>query len=302
LTALDALDRKRSNLIKRALILQKIRAFFIARSFLEVETPQRIPVNAPELWIDPVASEDGWLQTSPELAMKRLLAAGYEQIFQISHCWRKGERGTLHLPEFTLLEWYRSHSDYRQLMADCEALLFTLRPGSLKIGKRCVDLAPPWPRIPLEQLFAEHGRCSLAEAEKIGCFEEVLSEDIEPHLGFEKPVFVIDYPASMAALARIKPEQPHLAERFELYINGMEIANAFSELNNTEEQRTRFSAEEKARQALGKQPCPLPEPFLRDLEKMPPAAGIALGIDRLVMLLTGAAEIDEVVAFTPEIV
>jgi lysyl-tRNA synthetase class 2 len=295
-----ALARKRQVLEARALIIQDIRTFFITRGYLEAETPYRIPANAPEPHIDTVASGSWALHTSPELAMKRLLAAGYKQLFQICRVWRDSERGRYHLPEFTLLEWYRSDVGYHALMTECMELLFVLVPeGKLSRQGRSIDLAMPWPQLTVSEAFARYASITIDEALAADCFEEILTTEVEPHLGKERPVFLTEYPTSLAALARTKPGEPHLAERFELYIDGLELANAFSELNDPREQRRRFEADEKLRRAGGKQPYPLPEKFLAELAVMPEAAGIALGLDRLVMLLTDTELIDDVVAFTP---
>jgi lysyl-tRNA synthetase class 2 len=295
------LAKRRPALEARARIVQAIRAFFMAQDFLEVETPQRIPVNAPELHIDAMRSGAWSLHTSPELCMKRLLAAGYPRLFQICRVWREGERGRRHLPEFTLLEWYRSDADYLTLMDDCEALLRALVPaGSLPVRDATIDLTAPWLRLSIAEAFSAYASLPLAQALAEDRFDEILSSEVEPRLGQEKPTFLYDYPAGLAALARRKVNQPDLAERFELYIAGIEIANAFSELTDPVEQRQRFSADESARRAQGKEPLPLPEKFLAALSNLPPSAGIALGLDRLVMLLTGAVAIDDVVAFPPE--
>lgn len=297
----NGLASKQQRLIQRARILSEIRAFFTLDHFLEVETPQRIPCNAPELYIDPVASGDHSLHTSPELCMKRLLAAGYPRIFQICHCWRAAERGQKHLPEFTMLEWYRSHSDYTELMLDCEKLIRHLVPSAtLVYQNQQIDLTTAFERLTLEQSFDRYAPVSLQQALADDCFEEHYCQYVEPQLGITKPTFIHDFPTSMAALARTKNNDPLHAERFELYIAGVEIANAFSELTDAEEQRQRFTVEEQQRRALGKQPSALPEPFLTELSLMPPSAGIALGIDRLIMLLTDADTIDKVVAFCPE--
>ena len=294
------LARKRQNLEKRARILQQVRVFFIARGLLEVETPCRIPANAPELHIDAVESGEAVLHTSPELAMKRLLAAGYPDLFQLTRVWRLGERGSRHLPEFSLLEWYRRDADYTSLMADCEALLQHLVPaGELIWRGQAIDLTPPWPRLTVSEAFCRYASCSADKALSSGRFDEILTSEVEPRLG-PGPVFLTDYPAPLAALARLKPGDPTVAERVELYLGGLELANGFSELADPVEQRTRFMADEAARRAAGKPPRPLPEAYLRELPALPPCAGIALGIDRLIMLLTDAAGIDEVVAFTPE--
>ena len=295
------LAQRRPALEARARIVQTIRAFFIAEGFLEVETPQRIPVNAPELHIDAVRSGAWSLHTSPELCMKRLLAAGYPRIFQICRVWREAERGSRHLPEFTLLEWYRSDADYLNLMDDCEALLRVLVPaGSLPVRGTEIDLASPWERITVAEAFAAYASLSLAQALAADRFDELLSSEVEPRLGQLRPTFLYDYPAQLAALARHKTLHPELAERFELYVAGIEVANAFSELTDPAEQRQRFTADEAARRAQGKEPLLLPEKFLAELVNLPLAAGIALGVDRLVMLLIGAATIDAVVSFPPE--
>jgi lysyl-tRNA synthetase class 2 len=296
-----ALASKRPALEARARILQSIRAFFVGRDYLEVETPQRIPGNAPESYIDAVPSGDWFLHTSPELCMKRLLAAGYPRLFQLCRCWRQGERGDRHLPEFSMLEWYRSHSDYHALMAECEALLRHLLPsGELRWQGQTLDLSPPWERLSVSEAFARYASIPLRQALDSGRFDQCLALEIEPHLGRSTPTFLIEYPAELAALARHKPDDPTVAERFELYLCGIELANAFSELTDAAEQRRRFAAEEARRRAAGKPPYPSPEHFLAELPAMPPAAGIALGLDRLVMLLTDKVRIDEVIAFSPE--
>ena len=295
-----ALASKKRNLIERARIVQTIRAFFVAHDFLEVETPHRIPANAPELHIDPVESGECWLQTSPELAMKRLLAAGYGNLFQLCRVWRDGERGRNHLPEFSLLEWYRSGHDYTTLMTDCEQLLSSLVPTrSITYQEKTIDLTPPWPRLTVAEAFERFSSCGLSQALASDRFDDILTSEIEPQLG-TNPVFLTEYPAEMAALSRLKKEDQNISERFELYIGGLELANAFSELTNPAEQRLRFENDEAARRAAGKPAVDLPEPFLNDLSTFTESAGIALGVDRLIMLLTDSLSIDQVVAFTPE--
>lgn len=295
-----ALARKRQRLEERARILQQVRAFFVERGLLEVETPQRIPANAPELHINAVEAGGAVLHTSPELAMKRLLAAGYPDLFQLCRVWRDAERGSRHLPEFTLLEWYRRDADYTALMRDCEALLLHLAPSG-RIGWRggTIDLTPPWPCLTVSEAFHRYAFCGVDDAMASGRFDEILTTEVEPRLG-PGPLFLIDYPAPLAALSRLKPSDPAIAERVELYLGGLELANGFSELTDPAEQRERFTADEATRRTAGKPPRPLPEPYLAELANLPPCAGIALGIDRLVMLLTDARAIDEVVALTPE--
>jgi lysyl-tRNA synthetase class 2 len=290
------LTRKKATLEKRAAILEDIRAFFSAHGYIEVETPHCIPANAPEVHIDQVAGNDWALHTSPEIAMKRMLAAGYEKIFQICRVWRDKERGQLHLPEFTILEWYRTGIDYK-----CEELLLALAPqGFIQRSEKKIDLASPWERLTVAEAFARYASKSLKEAIQEDLFEEILTGEVEPRLGQNKPTFLTEYPITMAALARTKPNDPEVAERFELYIDGVELANAFSELTDPVEQRCRFEEEERARRNAGKKASPLPERFLNEMENMPEAAGIALGVDRLIMLLTLAKGISEVSAFTPE--
>ena len=270
-----------------------------------METPHRIPAPAPESHIDAVPSGKWFLHPSPELCMKRMLAAGYEKIFQICRCWREGERGNQHIPEFTLLEWYRVRSEYLALMDECEALIQSLAveiglEERVTYGDHNVLLTSPWERITVEEAFNRYAKISAKEALKQDLFDELMVSEIEPRLGTKTPTFIYDYPSERRSLARLKKEDPTVAERFELYLGGLEIANAFSELTDTEEQRKAFQVEAEARRSLKKPIYPMPEKYLDELEDLPPSAGIALGVDRLVMVLLNAAKIDEVVAFTPE--
>jgi lysyl-tRNA synthetase class 2 len=299
------LARRKRVLQQRARILHGIRHFFVQKGYLEVETSHRIPTPAPESHIDAIPSDTWFLHTSPELCMKRMMAAGYEKIFQICHCWRKRERGGLHLPEFTLLEWYRAGADYHSLMEECERLIrsvaVTLELGQKIIFRgRDISLSEPWQRISVKEAFRHYTRTSVTEALERNLFDQIMVQDIEPRLGIEKPTFLYDYPAERGALARLKQEDQSIAERFELYIEGLEIANGFSELVDSEEQRRRFHLENKNRQSMGKRIYSLPDKFLAELDSMPPSAGIALGVDRLVMIFLDIETIDEVVAFTPE--
>lgn len=299
------LTQKRNALKARAEIIREIRRFFCEEGYLEVETPLRIPAPAPESHIDAIPSREWFLHTSPELAMKRLLAAGYGRIFQICHCWRDGERGRLHLPEFTMLEWYRAGADYLDLMDDCEVLIGSVAAklgygGKLIYRDQVIDLQCKWERITVAEAFRRYTRISMDEALQRDLFDELMVEKIEPRLGISAPVFIHDYPASRGALARLKADDPEVAERFELYIGGVELANAFTELTDPLEQRSRFICEQEYRHSLGKRNYPMPESFLEELPHMPDATGIALGLDRLVMVLLNASSIDEVVAFTPE--
>jgi len=299
------MNSRDNNLYQRAHIIRSIRDFFVAKGFLEVETPQRIPANAPEEHIEPFRSADRYLHTSPEICMKRLLCRGHEKIFQICRCWRRDERGRRHVPEFTMLEWYRAHSDYRDLMNDCEELLAWIAKacqtdGYALPGDRFAGWSGKAQRITVREAFARFAGEDMERAVRDGSFDELMITAVEPALPRDVPVILTDYPAPMAALARLKPDDPSVAERFELYAGGLELSNGFSELADPVEQRMRFETANRTRSELGNAPLPLPEPFLRELGAMPPSAGIALGVDRLVMLCTGAERVDDVVAFTPE--
>ncbi len=296
-----------SALILRAQVVQAIRQFFVERGFLEVETPLLIPANAPEDYIDPIAALPSWqLQTSPEICMKRLLCRGHQRIFQISHCWRADERGARHLSEFTMLEWYRADADYHDLMKDCDGLLrqvaqqCTADGRFIRFGQK-IDPMAKWEHISVQEAFLRFAQADALSSVKNGLFDELLVSHIEPGLEhFGVPVILTDYPAELAALARLKADNPRYAERFELYLAGLELANGFSELNDPQEQRLRFEESNQRRSAAGRPVLPLPERFLNELSAMPPSAGIALGVDRLVMLVAGADTIDDVVAFRPE--
>jgi elongation factor P--(R)-beta-lysine ligase len=296
---------RKKNLQQRARVLQEIRHYFTENGYLEIETPHRIPAPAPEAHIDAVSSGTWFLHTSPELCMKRMMAAGCEKVFQICRCWREGERGSLHLPEFTLLEWYRAGVDYRSLMEECEELIYVVAraigTGQTIQFRECkIDLLSPWERISVKEAFQRYSHATVTEALERDLFDEIMVQDIEPKLGLRKPTFIYDYPVERGALARLKREDPTVAERFELYMGGLELANGFSELVDSEEQRKRFVVENQNRQARGKPVYLMPDRFLAELDDMPPSAGIALGVDRLVMVFLDAGIIDEIVAFTPE--
>ena len=300
-----SLAGKRKNLQARARIIQEIRRFFNEGGYLEVETPLRIPAPAPETHIDAIPSGNWFLHTSPELCMKLLLAAGYERIFQICRCWREGERGARHLPEFTMLEWYRANCDYNGLMQECEDLVRSVahatgHESALATRGKMIDLSTPWAKVSVREAFRRYTNVTMEEALERDLFDELMVEAIEPRLGTDKPTFIHDYPASRGALARLKEGDPTVAERFELYIGGVELANAFSELTDPAEQRARFLLERGNRLSHGKSVYPLPDKFLAELSHIPAAAGIALGLDRLVMIFLDASAIDEVVFFTPE--
>jgi lysyl-tRNA synthetase class 2 len=295
----------RSNLQLRAVIFDTVRRFFIEHDYLEVDTPIRQPTQAPEEYIDAVASGNWFLQTSPELCMKRLLAAGFQRIFQICHCFRDRERGGRHLPEMTLLEWYTATHDYRHMMTQTENLIcYIAKTLDVKVPLPCqghdIDWRAPWQRMTVADAFEAFGSIPVDDALITGRFDEIIALEIEPHLGIERPTFLIDYPVACAALARRSPKNPEIAERFELYIGGIELCNGFSELTDPVEQRQRFEQAMQARAMAGKKTWPMPEKFLDALKDMPPATGNALGLDRLVMLFADINRIDDVVAFVPE--
>ena len=289
----------------RAEILQAIRSFFQKNGFLEIDTPLRIPCPAPEFYIDAVPSASWWLQTSPELSMKRLVAAGYHRIFQICKCFRAQERGKKHLPEFSMLEWYTAGADYRDMMDQTEALIRSVArkvgafPHLVYQGKK-IDVSAPFQRISVQEAFKTWAAILPEHALEEDAFDEVMVTKIEPNLGCPHPTFLYDYPAQRGALARLKPKHPELSERFELYIHGLELCNAFTELTDPAAQRKRFLEEEMLRRKNQKSPYAVPEKFLNALGDMPNTAGNALGIDRLVMLFADTDQIDDVTAFVPE--
>lgn len=293
----------------RAAFFRLIRSYFYQDGFLEVDTPIRQPVYIPESNIVPIASEEQYLQTSPELCMKRLLSGGCNKIFQICHCFRKSEVGRLHLEEFKMLEWYRTGADYYQLMEDCETLIQFLFTELKKLDIAGaiphhpffseVRLWGKWDRMTVEEAFERYSPISLCQALADEKFDELLVEHIESNLGTHTPVFLYDYPVELGSLARKKESNPATVERFELYVNGVELANGFSELTDANEQRERFTAEIKAIAANAGTNVTMPEKFLEDLIHLNPAAGIALGVDRLFMIAMNQVEVSEVVTFSP---
>jgi lysyl-tRNA synthetase class 2 len=331
----ESFASKRPYLERRAQILKDLRGWFDAEGFLEVETPalQVSPGLEPHLiaFSTELVRPEGerlqrYLHTSPEFAMKKLLVAGLPKIFQLAHVFRNGERASRHSPEFTMLEWYRAGSRYEDLMADGEAIL---RLACRAAGRdrltwqgASADPFQPFERLSVAEAFRRHCDIDLLAtapdpavpdlgllanaASGIGIrphdgdswedlFFRIMLERIEPHLGMGRPTILMEYPVSMAALARPKPEDGRVAERFELYACGVELANAFGELTDAATQRARFEADMDLKERLYGERYPIDEDFLAALAHgMPEAAGIALGIDRLVMLATGAGGIDEV--------
>ena len=281
----------------RDAMMRRIRAFFYERGFVEVETPIRLKVPCMELHIDAEPCGDHFLRTSPEIFHKQLLAAGHERIFEVGKCFRRGELGPLHNPEYTMLEWYRANADYMDILADTKALIQSVaeirNPGS--VG----GIADPvWKQMTVSEAFTEYAGWDPVGNYAEDRFDIDLVEKVEPALKqIGGPVVLIDYPMEAAALSRRKPENPLVAERWELYINGIELANAYSELTDPTEQRRRFEECADQRKALGKEVYPIDEAFIQSLEKMPPSGGVALGIDRLLMLIAGADSLDAVLPF-----
>jgi lysyl-tRNA synthetase class 2 len=284
-------------------VCQSIRRFFQDRNFLETRTPVRIPAPAPEQHIDPVPSGDQYLRTSPELQMKRLLAAGCRRIYQLGPCFRNGEHGSLHNPEFTMLEWYRTNADYMDILDDTRHLLRhivnhlqlnacqPLKGLSLNLP----GLDSPWLLRPVRDVFREYAGWDPVAEFNSDRFDIDLIEKVEPRLPRENPVVLYDYPAPVAALAQRKPDNPEIAERWELYINGIELANAYSELTDPKEQLQRFEQCIHTRSAAGKSVWPIDPVFMDAIQQgIPRSGGIALGLDRLFMLLSGKSSLDNI--------
>ena len=299
----DALRDRRRVLELRARLNDGLRRFFRERGFLEVDTPVLLPANAPEANIDAVPAGSGWLRTSPELHMKRLLAAGYGNIFQLGPVARDGEHGRWHHPEFTLLEWYRADAGYLEILADAKALLAfvaTELRGGVDFswqGKPVSFAQELWEKQTVSQAFIQHAGWDPALKFDADRFDLDLVTRVEPALPPDHPVVLIDYPAPLAALARRKPGDPSRAERWELYLGGVELANAYSELADPAEQRARFLEANEHRARRGAKPYPLDEAFLAALAQLPPSGGIALGVDRLLMILADADSLDGVLPF-----
>ena len=306
------MNSRLDNLKRRAELLRKLREFFHERGFLEVETPLLSSEVIPELHIEPPQVGDcHWLQASPELHMKRLLAEGMPAIFQVTRSFRAGERGRLHNPEFTIVEWYRAGDDMHTGMSLLDDLSRTLLDTAPAIRttyesafEKCVGINPH--TASCEELIACTKRLGVA-AEGINSTDRdewlnlLLATKIEPRLGMEAPELLYEYPASQASLAKtIIRDGIEVAERFELYWKGVELANGFHELTESQELRDRFDTVNEARIADGRPalPLPLPESLLTALKSgLPDSAGCALGFDRFVMLAVGATTIHDVIAF-----
>ena len=286
-----------------------MRAFFSEAGFLEVETPALVRSPGVEVHLDvfPVAARGGalYLNSSPEYHMKRLLAAGSGPVFQLARAFRAAEHGARHNPEFTLIEWYRPHADFSAMLDDCCALLRSVaaalgRGPVLEWRGRRIDLDAPPEVLTIDEALRRHAGVGIDELvgpDRLARFSLLVADRVEPRLGRGRLTALTDYPADMASLARLRPDDPTRAERLEVYAAGVELANAFSELTDPEEQRRRMEAERAERLAQGKPALPFDERFLAALAQMPPAAGCALGLDRLVMLFAGVNDLREVIAF-----
>ena len=307
---------------RRALLTEATRAFFNQRGYTEVETPYAVPTPGEEVHLQTFVTERVspigerttlHLHTSPEFAMKRLLVAGAGPIFQLARVWRNGEGSDTHTPEFTMLEWYRPEIGLAALMDETEKFLRSVLPPSVARDGRSIDLSR-FERLTMADAFAIHAgtdllgtlddAAALAASARVALrdgeawedlFFRLLLERVEPAIGRDRPTFLTHWPAAQAALAVRDPADPRVALRFELYIGGLELANAFEELTDAGEQRRRFEADRARRAALGGQDWPMDEAFLAALAHgLPRCCGIALGFDRLAMLASGADRIDQV--------
>jgi len=300
-----------------------VRRWFDEQGFVEVETPLRVRAPGQEVHLDAVPTAGGrYLITSPEYHMKRLVAAGASRIYQITRAFRAGEVGPHHQPEFTIVEWYRAEAPLSTIADDCEALVRAAAAAAEGDRRLPLDLAAglsqSFVRTTVSEVVERHAglrlsgdesAAALAEmARRVGMdpgsspayddvFFQIFLDRVEPALGRGPPTFVFDWPMPLAALARPNPGRPPWADRFELYAGGLELANAFGELTDPDEQRRRFVEESEIRRARGKAVYPLDEALLTALSVMPPTSGVALGFDRLVMLVTGCSSMRDVVAF-----
>ena len=320
-----------ANLAARARATAAVRDFFAARGFVEVDVPLRVRAPGLEVHLDAVPAADGrWLVTSPEYQMKRLLAAGLERSVAICRCFRAAEVGPEHQPEFTMVEWYRAWSELEAVLTDTEELVAAAATAvrgapSVEVGGRVIDVAPPWPRMTVAEAMERWA--GMAPEVLLGGDQEALGRGlaaagvdagtaaawddlfyagfvarVEPRLrGLDRPLVLTDWPLRLGALARRSPHRQGVVERFEVYVGGVELCNAFGELTCPAEQRQRFEEDRRQRAARGKPVHPIDEKLIAALEEgLPPSAGNALGLDRLVMLVTGAASIREVAWFTDD--
>ena len=310
-----------ANLLKRAKIVTEVRRFFTERGVLEVDTPAMSRATGTDLhlvpfetrYVGPGAAEGAtlYLMTSPEFHMKRLLAAGSGPIYQLGKSFRNEEAGRYHNPEFTMLEWYRPHFDMYRLMNEVDDLLqqvLDCEPSEVvsyqQIFQRHLEIDPlsaDKPQLRAAAAKIELGELAEKEEDRDTLLQMLFVFGVEPHIGQDKPTFVYHFPASQASLAEISSEDHRVAERFEVYYKGVELANGFCELTDAGEQRQRFEQENRKREARGLPVRPIDEYFLAALEYgMPACSGVALGVDRLIMIALGAQSIADVMAFPVE--
>ncbi|PHQ81411.1 MAG: elongation factor P lysine(34) lysyltransferase [Coxiella sp. (in: Bacteria)] len=292
----------------RALIYRKLRAFFDERGVLEVETPLLCAHTVTDPYIESIKADGGYLQTSPEYAMKRLLCAGSGPIFQICKAFRKEEAGRHHNPEFTMLEWYRPGFDHHDLMNELDELMqcvLSTLPSTKQSYRDCflehTSIDPLTCELPQLHTFIEKNTLvhdvSLLDADT--ALQIILSEYIEPKIGLQQPFFLYDFPASQAALSQIRDDTPPVAERFELYYKGLELANGFHELTDVDEQLQRFKHNQDTRRASGLTVPDIDDAFINALKTgLPPTSGVAVGLDRIIMLACGVNSINDVLIIT----
>jgi lysyl-tRNA synthetase class 2 len=323
---------------QRNRINKLIRIFFERRGFLEVQTSIIVKCAGQEPYLTPMSVDfedernrkyKGYLITSPEYSLKKLLVAGFDKIFEIAKVFRSGEPfGGIHNSEFTMLEWYRAYSDYNQIMTDIEELVYFLNKKInhsshyLIYQDKKIDLTPPWPRLTVKEAFLKYAGINLNKSKNLknfkaqiknkkdlknlirgtddwnDSFSKIFIDKIEPSLPKDKPIILYDYPLPQASLAKRKNKNSFYAERFEVFIAGIELANAFSELTDPKEQYKRFKKEQILRKKLKKSFIAIDKDFIHALElKMPQSGGIALGVDRLQMLLLNIKDMNDLLLF-----
>lgn len=286
----------------RAEIVRSIRATLDGAGFVEVETPVRINAPANEPHIIPPQSGGAFLRASPELQMKRLVALGMHRIYQIGPCFRANERGSIHNPEFTMLEWYRGGGDYMQIFGDmkkfvCEAACAVCGSPEISFRGIPINLATSWEKITVRDAFRRHAGWDPIENFDADRFDFDMAVKVEPSLPKDRPCILLDYPSQAASLARLCERDERVAERWEAYIGGIELCNAYGELTDAAEQRRRFEAAREEKISLGETPMPIDEEFLASLASMPPTGGAAFGIDRFAMVLLDLNDISAARSF-----
>jgi lysyl-tRNA synthetase class 2 len=308
---------RHENLIQRAQLLRVLREFLDGHGFIEIDAPILVPSPGLELHLDAFACEGQYLITSPEYQMKRLLAGGMERIYSLGKVFRRGELGLHHNPEFTMLEWYRANAGWEVIADDLEQMV---RAGAQAIGGPAgIDLEPPWMRMTVGEACERWARVRVygdetpddlrrkmtvaglrvpADGDFSDLFFTMFLDAVEPHLPNDRPILLHDWPRPLCALAREKPADQRVVERFEVYVAGVELCNAFGELTDAAEQRRRLEADLAERRRRGLPAYPIDEKFLAAVAQLPPCSGIALGVDRLAMVLLGVGDIRDVVPFT----